>query len=122
MSSSSLDSPLPTIQALNSSLTKLAQTLDPLLQIPFSKLVKDLESGSSQQQQQRSEAKDNGKGKEIESSEGKGKGKQKEEDQEEVNELAGMLDSARLRVSVAYVLLDLIWSECHNFSKLTGLC
>lgn len=119
--SSSLASPLPTIQALNSSISKLAETLDPLLSIPFSQLVKELESGSSQRQGSAQDAKGKGKAKETQSAEddgiakekgnGAGVAEEKKDGEEEPSELAGMLDSARMRVSVAYVLLDLIWSE-----------
>lgn len=111
----------PTIQALNSSISKLAETLDPLLSIPFSQLVKELESGSSQRQGSAQDAKGKGKAKETQSAEddgiakekgnGAGVAEEKKNGEEEPSELAGMLDSARMRVSVAYVLLDLIWSE-----------
>ncbi|PWN52187.1 hypothetical protein IE53DRAFT_385382 [Violaceomyces palustris] len=91
-------SPLPTLRALDSSLSQLDRILQPLLaNQSFKTLNEDLQSGSSVQKKERKGNKDGDK-------EEGGK-----EEEEETNELAGRLDSARMQVSLAYVLLDLIW-------------
>lgn len=82
-SSVNTESPAPTLAKLSESLTTLAQTLDPLLAQPFQELREKLEGGSS--------VTANGEG--------------------EKDELGGKLDAARMQVSVAYVVLDLVWSE-----------
>lgn len=94
-----LQSPAPLLEELSSSLRHLETTLDPLLARKLTMLTQKLESGSSIASSQAAKAAASG-----EDSEAKSKN--------EANiELSGKLDSARLNASVAYVLLDLIWSE-----------
>lgn len=76
--SSLRQSPLPTLQALSSSLTELTTVLQPLLGHNYEQLNAALQANSA--------TKDNSEG-----------------------ELHGRLDAARMQVSVAYVLLDLVW-------------
>lgn len=77
--SSLRQSPLPTLQALSSSFTELNTILQPLLSHNYGSLNSALQSNSSST-------------------------KENTED-----ELHGRLDAARMQVSVAYVLLDLVW-------------
>ncbi|PWN19402.1 hypothetical protein BCV69DRAFT_284035 [Microstroma glucosiphilum] len=77
----SLESPLPALAAFSESLATLGQTLDPLLKQPLDQIVSKLEEGSSHTAESSS------------------------------NGLEGRLDAAKLQVSIAYVLLDLVWFQ-----------
>jgi hypothetical protein len=90
---SALNDPAPTLATLRSALATLTSTLDPLLASPLSALAQQLESGSSQTQAKHAER--------VQTKSGEASRA----------ELDGRLDAARLNVSVAYVLLDLVWSE-----------
>ncbi|PWN95405.1 hypothetical protein FA09DRAFT_362783 [Tilletiopsis washingtonensis] len=88
---SALNDPAPTLATLRSALATLTSTLDPLLASPLSALAQQLESGSSQTQAKHAER--------VQTKSGEASRA----------ELDGRLDAARLNVSVAYVLLDLVW-------------
>ena len=77
----SLESPLPSLQSLSASLQDLRRHLHPLLQQPLENVIGKLEQGSSAGGESSSTA------------------------------LDGRLDSAKLQVSIAYVLLDLVWGK-----------
>lgn len=77
----SLESPLPSLQSLSTSLQDLQRYLHPLLQQRFADVIGKLEQGSSAG------------------------------GESSATSLDGRLDSAKLQVSIAYVLLDLIWGE-----------
>lgn len=87
----SLESPLPALAAFSESLTTLGQTLDPLLKQSLDQIVAKLEEGSSHTAESSS------------------------------NGLEGRLDAAKLQVSIAYVLLDLVWCECLDMGYLVHL-
>ncbi len=125
-----LQSPAPTLKELSSSLDKLEQTLDVLLARPLGKLGAQLEAGSSSKAQVQAEGSSSAK-KDTSVDQAKSASADKAEgssasaaaattaaaasDEAAANkaiELAGKLDAARLHSSAAYVLLDLVWSEC----------
>ncbi|SYW83557.1 related to LRP1 - nuclear exosome-associated nucleic acid binding protein [Ustilago bromivora] len=72
-------SPLPTLQTLSSSFTDLSNILQPLLAHNYEQLNSALQANSSTTQNASED------------------------------ELHGRLDAARMQVSVAYVLMDLVW-------------
>lgn len=96
------EDPTPTLQELQSSISHLSSVLDPVLSQKLSALSQQLESGSSQSA--------NAPGVSTTGAASASDGAVT------TRELAGRLDSARLNVSAAYVLLDLIWSELFSHS------
>lgn len=84
--SSLRQSPLPTLQALSASFTELSTILQPLLAHNYEALNTALQANSSASASTQTDAADKG-----------------------VDELHGRLDAARMQVSVAYVLMDLVW-------------
>nr|WJN24844.1 homeodomain transcription factor bE [Tranzscheliella williamsii] len=82
--SSLRQTPLPTLQALSASFTDLSTVLEPLLDHKYESLNAALQKNSSAATASASSSGD-------------------------VDELGGRLDAARLQVSVAYVLMDLVW-------------
>lgn len=91
---SALDDAAPTLAKLRAALATLSSTLDPLLATPLAALAQQLEAGSAQAPPAHAER--------VQTKSGEASRA----------ELDGRLDAARLNVSVAYVLLDLVWSEC----------
>ncbi len=84
--SSLRQSPLPTLQALSASFTELSTILQPLLAHNYEALNTALQANSSASAATQPDAAEKGE-----------------------DELHGRLDAARMQVSVAYVLMDLVW-------------
>lgn len=91
--SDALATPAPELAKLRTALSALTTTLEPCMARPLQDLVALLENGSSQPKPAADQA-----------AATSGEAGTKEE-------LDGRLDSARLQVSIAYVLLDLVWGE-----------
>ncbi|PWN45605.1 hypothetical protein IE81DRAFT_319890 [Ceraceosorus guamensis] len=101
--------PTATLQSLQSSIAHLSDVLDPVLCQKLSVLSQQLESGSSQSDVQ--VASDHASNGQAESS------RSKSNDAANRKESGGRLDSARLNISAAYVLLDLVWMYLRVNSK-----
>ncbi|SPO42610.1 related to LRP1 - nuclear exosome-associated nucleic acid binding protein [Moesziomyces antarcticus] len=84
--SSLRQSPLPTLQALSASFTELSTILQPLLAHNYEAINTALQANSSASASTQPDAAEKGE-----------------------DELHGRLDAARMQVSVAYVLMDLVW-------------